>query len=57
MTRAELEERLQEDYGDPGLWALETSDINSDDLAAGYEHCIEKLAPALEEELIASGGL
>lgn len=51
MTRAELEKRLQEDYGDPGFWALETSDINSEDLAAGYEHCLDKLAPALEEEL------
>ena len=51
MTYEELIAKARHYYGDAGLFAVETSCIGPDDLAKGLDHCLERIAPALEEEL------
>jgi hypothetical protein len=43
---------IQEAYGNPGLYAYESSCLTDEDIAKGYDHCVERIAPALEEELM-----
>ena len=57
LTRDELADRLSREYGDAGVFALETGDVGDEDLDLGYEHCLGMILPALEEELIANGEL
>lgn len=52
MDMEQLAERLRRDFGDAGVYALETSALTEADLALGYEHVLERIAPALEEELM-----
>lgn len=51
MTWDELMLWLERDFGEAGPNAAETSCLSKADLALGYEHCVERIAPALEEEM------
>jgi hypothetical protein len=52
INRDDLVERLRADFGEPGVHAYETSCLTDEDLALGYDHCVERIGPALEEELL-----
>ena len=49
----EVRERLETNYGDLALRALETSCVVKMDYQLGYEHVMSKIHPALEEEILA----
>lgn len=57
ITEKEFFARVEEEYGEAGLCAGESTCLTQDDFAKGYDHCIERITPALEEELLSRGEL
>lgn len=55
MTYAEFIAQMEEQYGDAGVAAAETSCVTEADCAKGFDHALGLCLPALEEELLASG--
>jgi hypothetical protein len=53
--RESVHAELQKHYGDSGIFAAESSCLVESDYAQGYEHCLDKILPALEEELSYDG--
>lgn len=52
MTPEQFRKKIEIDYGEAGLFASESMCLTNDDYALGYDHCVEKITPALEEELL-----
>lgn len=53
MTKEELFAKLEEDFGMAGVFAAESMCLTQDDFDEGYDWCLDCIAPALEEELMA----
>jgi hypothetical protein len=53
ITSEEFYARIEKEYGKPGVYAAESSAVDSADFLLGYDHCLQMVLPALEEELIA----
>jgi hypothetical protein len=51
MNIDELYEKMEETYGDAGVRAVDSTDLTADDLAKGFDHCVDKCANALADEL------
>ena len=51
ITMEALYDIVERHYGEAGVIALEGSCLTPDDLAKGETHCLDRIAPALEEEL------
>lgn len=52
-NRAAIRTRLETEYGEMALWALETSCVVQEDYDKGYDHVLMMIHPALEEEMLA----
>lgn len=52
-ARDDIFQAILEAYGNPGLHAYESTCLTDEDIAKGYDHCVERIAPALEEEMMA----
>lgn len=53
MTHHDFVTKMQELYGDPGVFAAESTCLTPDDISQGFDHCLTKCLPALEEEMLA----
>lgn len=46
---------IEADYAECGVMGALSCDISEADLASGYQHCLAKALPHIEEEMIAAG--
>lgn len=51
MTYAEMIDKVEELYGEAGVFAVGSSCLTQEDAAKGLDYCINRILPALEEEL------
>ena len=52
ITMLEVLNRMEAHYGDAGVIACEGTCLTPADLEQGWDHCLGRCLPALEEELL-----
>jgi hypothetical protein len=49
-TQQKIYTQLEQAYGIAGVYAAEGMCLTQEDYDLGFDHCVKKIAPALEEE-------
>ena len=52
---AKMQTEVEKIYGEEGVYAFESTCLTEEDCAQGIDYVLERIAPALEEELLAAG--